>query len=137
MKYLRFLMIGVFFGIVMTKSQVISWYRVYEMFRFDSFHIYGVIGSAVVVGVIAVALIKRYKLRSAGGIPITFIPKDRSITRYLLGGTIFGFGWAMAVACPGPMYTLIGNGFGVILVVFASALLGTFTYGIFRNRLPH
>jgi uncharacterized membrane protein YedE/YeeE len=137
MRYIRFLLIGVFFGIVMTKAQVISWYRIYEMFRFDSFHMYGIIGSAVVLGVIGVALIKKYKLKSTDGTPITFSPKEMSIPRYLIGGSIFGLGWAMTGACPGPMYTLIGNGFSIILVVLASALLGTLAYGMLRNKLPH
>jgi uncharacterized membrane protein YedE/YeeE len=137
MRYIRFLMIGIFFGIIMTKAQVISWYRIYEMFRFDAFHMYGIIGSAVVLGVIGVALIKRNRITSTEGTPITFSPKDRGIARYLFGGTIFGLGWAMTGACPGPMYALIGNGFGVIVVVLASALLGTFTYGLIRKRLPH
>lgn len=137
MKYIRFLLIGIFFGIVMTKAQVISWYRIYEMFRFDSFHMYGIIGSAVVLGILGVALIKKYHLKSTEGTPITFSPKDMSIPRYLIGGTVFGLGWAMTGACPGPMYTLIGNGFGVILVVLASALVGTLTYGVMRKSLPH
>jgi uncharacterized membrane protein YedE/YeeE len=137
MKYIRFALVGIFFGIIMTKSQAISWYRIYEMFRFDSFHMYGIIGSAVLLGVIGVALIKKYRLKSTDGTPITFSPKDMSIPRYLIGGTIFGLGWAMTGACPGPMYTLIGGGFEVILVVLASALLGTFTYGLLRKKLPH
>lgn len=137
MKYISYLSIGTFFGIIMTKSQAISWYRIYEMFRFDSFHMYGIIGSAVILGIISVALIKIYKVKTTEGTPITFSPKNLSIPRYLIGGTIFGLGWAMAGACPGPIYTLIGNGYGVILVVLASALLGTLTYGILRNRLPH
>ena len=137
MKYIRFGLIGIFFGIVMTKSQAISWYRIYEMFRFDSFHMYGIIGSAVILGVIGVALIKKWKLKSTDGTPITFSPKEMSIPRYLIGGTLFGLGWAMTGACPGPMYTLIGGGFSVILVVLASALLGTLAYGMLRNRLPH
>ncbi len=137
MKYIRFALVGIFFGIIMTKSQAISWYRIYEMFRFDSFHMYGIIGSAVLLGVIGVALIKKYRLKSTDGTPITFSPKEMSIPRYLIGGTIFGLGWAMTGACPGPMYTLIGGGFGVILVVLASALLGTFTYGLLRKKLPH
>jgi uncharacterized membrane protein YedE/YeeE len=137
MKYISYLSIGTLFGIIMTKSQAISWYRIYEMFRFDSFHMYGIIGSAVILGIIGVALIKKYKLKTMEGTPITFAPKNMSIPRYLIGGTIFGLGWAMSGACPGPIYTLIGNGYGVILVVLASALVGTLTYGILRNRLPH
>jgi uncharacterized protein len=137
MKYLTFLAIGTLFGIIMTKSQAISWYRIYEMFRFDSFHMYGIIGSAVLLGVISVALIKKLRLRTTEGDPITLSPKNMSIPRYLFGGTIFGLGWAMAGACPGPIYTLIGNGYGVILVVLLSALFGTLTYGVLRKRLPH
>lgn len=137
MKYISYLSIGTLFGIVMTKSQAISWYRIYEMFQFDSFHMYGIIGSAVTLGIITVALIKKYKVKSTGGTPITFAPKTWSIPRYLIGGIIFGLGWAMAGACPGPIYTLIGNGYSIIFVVLASALLGTFTYGLIRKRLPH
>lgn len=137
MKYISYLSIGTLFGIIMTKSQAISWYRIYEMFRFDSFHMYGIIGSAVTLGIITVALIKKYRLKSTEGTPITFSPKNMSIPRYLIGGTIFGLGWAMAGACPGPIYTLIGNGYSVIFVVLASALLGTLTYGLLRSRLPH
>ncbi|WP_017733980.1 YeeE/YedE family protein [Nafulsella turpanensis] len=136
-KYISYLSIGVLFGIIMTKSQAISWYRIYEMFRFDAFHMYGIIGSAVVLGVISVALIKKFSVKSTEGTPITFTTKNMSIPRYLIGGTIFGLGWAMAGACPGPIYTLLGNGYSVILVVLASALLGTFTYGLLRSKLPH
>nr|WP_255651052.1 DUF6691 family protein [Cesiribacter sp. SM1] len=121
----------------MTKAQVISWFRIYEMFRFDAFHMYGIIGSAVLLGVIGVALIQRFGIKSTEGMPIAFSPKSMSIARYLFGGTIFGLGWAMTGACPGPMYTLIGGGFSVVLVVLASALLGTFTYGLIRKKLPH
>lgn len=136
-KYISYLSIGTLFGIVMTKSQAISWYRIYEMFRFDSFHMYGIMGSALTLGIITVALIKKYKVRSTEGTPITFAPKSKSIPRYLIGGIIFGLGWAMAGACPGPIYTLIGNGYSVIFVVLASALLGTLSYGFLRKRLPH
>ena len=137
MKHISYLSIGTLFGIIMTKSQAISWYRIYEMFHFDSFHMYGIIGSAVTLGIITVALIKKYGVKSTEGIPITFSPKNMSIPRYLIGGTVFGLGWAMAGACPGPIYTLIGNGYSVIFVVLVSALLGTLTYGLLRNRLPH
>ena len=137
MKYISYLSIGTLFGIIMTKSQAISWYRIYEMFQFDSFHMYGIIGSAVAIGVIAIALIKKYGVKSTEGTPITFSPKNISIPRYLIGGTIFGLGWAMAGACPGPIYTLLGTGYSVILVVLASALLGTLTYGLLRSKLPH
>ena len=137
MKYISYLSIGTLFGIVMTKSQAISWYRIYEMFQFDSFHMYGIIGSAVALGIISVALIKKWGVKSTEGTPIIFSPKNMSIPRYLIGGTIFGLGWAMAGACPGPIYTLLGTGYSVILVVLASALLGTLAYGVLRSRLPH
>lgn len=137
MKFLSYLSIGTLFGIIMTKSQAISWFRIYEMFLFDSFHMYGIIGSAVTLGVILVALLKKYEVKSTEGTPVTFSPKKMSIPRYLLGGIIFGLGWAMAGACPGPIYTLIGNGYTVIFVVLASALLGTLSYGLLRKKLPH
>lgn len=134
---LRVLFIGIVFGVVMTKSEVISWYRIYEMFRIESFHMYGVIGSAVLVGILVIQIIKRSKMKSFYGDQIELIPKKISITRYLVGGSIFGFGWALTGACPGPMFTLIGNGFLVMLVVIASATLGTFVYGVLKDKLPH
>lgn len=137
MKYIKYLAIGIFFGIIMTKSEAISWYRIQEMFRFQSFHMYGIIGSALIVGAAMIALIKKYKMRSAEGQVITFKDKHYSISRYLIGGTIFGLGWALSGACPGPMFTLVGNGFTVVLVVILSAVLGTFVYGLLRDRLPH
>ena len=137
MKYLKFLLVGIFFGIVMVKSEAVSWYRIYEMFRFQSFHMYGIIGSAVVAGVISVWLIKRYKMRSTEGNEIVFTPKDKVFTRYIVGGTLFGLGWALAGACPGPMYVLLGTGVFSILIVIASAVLGTFVYGLLRDKLPH
>ncbi len=137
MKYLKFILLGILFGIVATKSEIISWYRIQEMFRFESFHMYGVIGSAVVLGVIIVALIKQYKLKNIQGDVIQFNPKAMSVPRYLIGGTIFGLGWAMTGACPGPMFTLVGNGVLVMLVAVAFALLGTYVYGLLRDKLPH
>ncbi len=137
MKYLKFLLVGIFFGIVMVKSEAVSWYRIYEMFRFQSFHMYGIIGSAVVAGVISVWLIKRYHMRSTEGNEIVFTPKDKVFTRYIVGGTLFGLGWALAGACPGPMYVLLGTGVFSILIVIASAVLGTFVYGLLRDKLPH
>ena len=137
MKLLKYLIVGIIFGITLAKAEVISWYRIYEMFKFQSFHMYGVIGSAVVLGVIFVHIIKRYKLKSIDGKPIHIYPKQRSVPRYLYGGIIFGIGWAMTGACPGPLFILLGNGIGVILVVIGAALLGTYTYGLLRNKLPH
>lgn len=137
MKFLKYIIVGTIFGITLSKAEVISWYRIYEMFRFQSFHMYGVIGSAVVLGIIIVQLIKRYKLKSIDGEPINIPPKHFSVARYLIGGTIFGLGWAMTGACPGPMFILAGNGVTVILVVIASAILGTYAYGLLRDKLPH
>ncbi len=121
----------------MSKAEIISWYRIYEMFRFESFHMYGVIGSAVILGVLSVFLIKKFKLKSIEGEEITFTPKNKSITRYLVGGTIFGLGWAMTGACPGPMFVLLGKGIWPILLVILGSVIGTFLYGMFRDKLPH
>jgi hypothetical protein len=137
MKYLKFLGIGIIFGVALTKGQVVSWYRIIEMFYFDSFHMYGIIGLAVVLGIIMVQYIKRNKVKSIEGQFITFNPKNKSIARYLIGGTFFGLGWAMAGACPGPMYLLLGRGYWLILLVILGAMLGTFFYGLLRNKLPH
>ncbi len=137
MKFFRYLFIGMIFGITLAKAEVISWYRIYEMFRFQSFRMYGVIGSAVVIGVILIQVIKRMGIKSIDGQPIVINPKHFRIPRYLLGGIFFGLGWAMTGACPGPMFILLGNGVTVILVVIASALVGTYAYGRLRNRLPH
>jgi len=137
MKLFRYIFIGMIFGITMTKAEIISWYRIYEMFRFQSFHMFGVIGTAVVLGIIFIQIVKRTKMKAIDGTPITFQPKNMSIARYLIGGTIFGLGWAMTGACPGPMFILLGNGVTVILVVIAAALAGTYTYGLVKNRLPH
>ena len=137
MKFIKYLLIGILFGIVMTKSEAISWYRMQEMFRFQSFHMYGIIGSALACGVIIIQLIKRSELNTIDGQSIEFKDKDMSISRYLLGGIVFGLGWALSGACPGPMFTLLGNGFSVFIVVIASAVLGTYVYGMLRPRLPH
>lgn len=136
MKKLKFLLAGILFGIILTKSEVISWYRIYEMFRFESFHMYGVIGSAVGLGIIAIQIIKRFQLKDFSGNPIVIPDKQMRFWPSLLGGTLFGFGWALTGACPGPIYTIIGNGFLVFGVVLLSAIAGTFTYGIVMNKLP-
>lgn len=137
MKFIKFLVLGTLFGIVMAKSEAMSWYRIQEMFRFQSFHMYGIIGTAVILGVIGVALIKKYNLRDFQGNPITFHPKEKSIARYLLGGTIFGLGWALSGACPGPMVVNIGYGFFTMAIVFFFAMVGTYLYGYFKDKLPH
>ncbi|MEM9671804.1 MAG: DUF6691 family protein [Bacteroidota bacterium] len=136
-KYVSFFAVGIFFGIVLTKAEIISWYRIQEMFLFDSFHMYGVIGSAVVLGIIGTAIIKKKQLKSIKGQVISFTPKKQSIPRYLFGGTLFGLGWAMVGACPGPIYTLIGYGYSVIIVVLLGSVAGTWAYGLLRSKLPH
>ena len=137
MKTLVYLIIGTFFGIVMYKSEAASWFRIYEMFEFGSFHMYGIIGSALVIGVIGTQIIKRNNLKALGGQDMELKPKVMSIPRYLIGGILFGLGWALAGACPGPMYVLAGAGFGSILIVIFGAILGTFVYGLLRDKLPH
>lgn len=137
MQYLKFILIGILFGIVMVKAEIISWFRIYEMFRFDSFHMYGIIGSAVILGAIGTYLMKKSKAKSIDGNVIQFNPKNMSIPRYLLGGIFFGLGWALVGACPGPMFVLLGAGYLPILVVLFGALIGTFTYGALRSKLPH
>lgn len=137
MKFLKFGILGIIFGIVMAKSEAISWFRIQEMFRFQAFHMYGIIGTAVILGVIGVALIKKYKIKDYSGNPIKFNPKDNSISRYLIGGFIFGLGWALSGACPGPMVVNIGYGFLSMIIVFFFALVGTYFYGVLRNKLPH
>ena len=137
MKHLIYLAIGIFFGIVMIKSEAASWYRIYEMFQFKSFHMYGIIGSALFLGIIVTQLIKRKRLKSVFGKEIAIAPKEKSVTRYIIGGILFGLGWALIGACPGPMYTLIGAGYIPVLVMLASAILGTFVYGLLRDKLPH
>jgi uncharacterized membrane protein YedE/YeeE len=121
----------------MTKSEIISWYRIQEMFRFHSFHMYGVIGSAVILGMIQVFVIKKINFKNIGGKIIEF--KNKKLGRYnnLFGGIIFGLGWALTGACPGPMYILIGNGYYIFGVVILSAILGAFTYGAIKEKLPH
>lgn len=137
MKLFKYLIIGILFGIVMTKSEAISWYRIQEMFRFQAFHMYGIIGSALAVGVLMTAYLKRAKVKNLEGETISFEDKNFSIPRYLLGGIVFGLGWALSGACPGPLFTLVGNGFSVILVAIFSAVLGTLCYGMLRDYLPH
>lgn len=137
MRLFKFLFLGITFGITMAKAEIISWFRIYEMFRFESFHMYGVIGSAVIIGVIAVALMKKLNIRTIKGDPIIFSVKDKSILRYLLGGSIFGLGWAMTGACPGPLFVLLGFGVWPIIIVIIGALLGTLLYGLTKNKLPH
>ena len=137
MRLLKFLLVGILFGIVMTKSEAVSWFRIQEMFRFQSFHMYGIIGVAVVLGAIMHFLIKKGNLKNTFGEAIIFKDKPKTYVASILGGTFFGLGWALTGACPGPLYTLLGQGHWIILVVIASALLGALVYGALRSKLPH
>lgn len=137
MKYFKFLLTGILFGIMMAKAEIISWFRIHEMFRFESFHMYGIIGSAVVLGIIIIQIIKRTKLKSINGDEISIPDKEMRMTGSIIGGIIFGLGWALVGACPGPMFVLLGYGYYVILLVILGALIGTFVYGVFRPKLPH
>lgn len=137
MKTLSYLLIGIFFGIVLIKSEAASWFRIYEMFKFQSFHMYGIIGSAVSLGMIITYIIKSRKVKSFFGTPIVIEDKAKSVKRYLIGGILFGLGWALAGACPGPMYILLGAGYLPIGIVILAALLGTYAYGALKDKLPH
>ena len=137
MRIVSYLLIGIVFGITMFKSEAASWFRIYEMFKFESFHMYGIIGSALVIGVIMVQSIKRFNIKSFHGETIHFNPKAISFSRYMFGGIIFGLGWGLAGACPGPMFTLVGAGYVPILVVILFSILGTFLYGLLKDKLPH
>ena len=132
-----FLLIGVFFGIVMFKSEAASWFRIYEMFQFKSFHMYGIIGSALGFGVLITQGIKRFQIKSAFGEPIVIPDKTKSFYRYSIGGIIFGLGWGLSGACPGPIFTLLGAGFLSIIIVLIFAILGTWFYGMIMHKLPH
>lgn len=133
---IKYLVVGILFGIVFVKAEVISWFRIQEMFRFQSFHMYGVIGSAVVVGMISVFLIKRFNIKTMYGEPVAFHPKKFNKGQ-IIGGLLFGFGWAITGACPGPLFAQIGTGVTVVIVVLLSAIAGTWVYGRFRDKLPH
>jgi len=137
MKFLKYLFVGIFFGIVLVKSEAVSWYRIFEMFKFQSFHMYGIIGSAVGLGILFLWIFRKFKVKSLDGNIINLASKEKSFTRYILGGTIFGLGWALAGACPGPMYILLGTGVSSMLLVIAAATLGTLVYGLLRTKLPH
>ena len=137
MKFLKFLFLGIIFGIIMTKAEIISWFRIYEMFRFESFHMYGIIGSAILLGVLYIQIIKRFNIKTIDGLDIEIAPKKSGFIRYFVGGTIFGLGWAVTGACPGPMFVLLGNGFLTVFIIILGSILGTFIYGLLREKLPH
>ena len=132
----KYLVIGTLFGIVFVKAEIISWFRIQEMFRLQSFHMYGVISSAIVVGIISIQIIKRFKIKSLAG--ETIVLKDKTFRKgQIIGGFIFGLGWALTGACPGPLFAQIGSGFTVVLVTLSSAIVGTWVYGRFSHRLPN
>ncbi|TLU98212.1 YeeE/YedE family protein [Dyadobacter luticola] len=133
---IKYLIVGILFGIVFVKSEVISWFRIQEMFRLESFHMYGVIGSAVAVGMLSVWLIKKFNIKTVHGEQITFTKKQFNKGQ-IYGGLLFGLGWALTGACPGPLFAQIGFGATVVIVPLLSAIAGTWVYGYFRDRLPH
>lgn len=133
---IKYAIIGILFGIVFVKAEIVSWFRIQEMFRLESFHMYGVIGSAVVVGMISVFIIKKFKIKTLQGEPISFTPKTFNKGQ-IFGGLMFGLGWAITGACPGPLFAQIGTGATVIIVTLLSAIAGTWVYGKFRDYLPH
>lgn len=137
MKNLVYISLGIIFGIIMYKTETASWFRIYEMFHFQSFHMYGFIGSALVIGILGIQWIKRTGEKDFEGNPIVIQPKERKIARYLIGGTFFGLGWALVGACPGPMFVLLGAGVWSILIAIIGALIGTYLYGVFKDKLPH
>ncbi|WP_250433135.1 DUF6691 family protein [Hanstruepera flava] len=137
MRTLVYLAIGILFGITMFKSEAASWFRIYEMFQFQSFHMYGIIGAALILGVLMTYSIKRFKIKSFYKNEIHIEAKEKSFYRYLIGGVLFGLGWALAGACPGPMYTLVGAGYGSMVIVVLAAILGTYVYGVLKDKLPH
>mgnify|MGYP006306361081 CR=1 FL=1 len=136
MKNIKYLLLGILFGILLTKSEVISWFRIQEMFRFESIHMYGIIGLAILTGLISTLIIRRFNIKTLNGerIHIDHRPFHKGA---VYGGIIFGAGWALTGACPGPLFALVGNGYTVFLVTIFFALLGTWTYGYFQQRLPH
>ena len=137
MNVFKYFLFGFLFGIVLTKSEAVSWYRIYEMFQFQSFHMYGIIGVAVATGVIGVQIIKKNNIKDIKGLPIEFKEKDKGTIQYLVGGISFGLGWALVGSCPGPIFILIGAGFLPMIVVLIGALIGTIIYGALKSKLPH
>lgn len=137
MRSFIYIFLGIVFGITMYKAETASWYRIYEMFSFQSFHMYGFIGSALAIGLIGIQIIKKKEAKDVDGKPIQIQPKAKSIPRYLIGGTFFGLGWALVGACPGPIFVLLGAGVYAMLIVILGALSGTYLYGLIKDKLPH
>jgi hypothetical protein len=136
MKVLKYLLVGFIFGIVLTKSEAVSWYRIYEMFQFHSFHMYGIIMVAIGTGTIGLQIIKRKQIKDIKGQPIVIQDKESGSFRYWVGGLLFGLGWALVGSCPGPIFILLGAGFTPMVLVLLGALLGTFLYGVLKDKLP-
>ena len=137
MRYFKYIVVGILFGVTLFKSEAVSWFRIFEMFHFQSFHMYGIIFSAILIGIVGIQIIKRFHLKNIKGEELHINDKNPTYRRYIIGGIIFGMGWAMAGVCPGPMFILMGSGYTVFVVFLASAMLGTFAYGYFREKLPH
>lgn len=137
LKFARFFITGIIFGIVLTKAEAVSWYRIYEMFHFQSFHMFGIIGTALFTGVVGLQIIKKKKIKDFKGLPIKILEKEKGFWRYIFGGTLFGLGWALVGSCPGPIFILLGTGTYAVVVVFVGALLGTYIYGLLKDNLPH
>ncbi|WP_026710483.1 DUF6691 family protein [Flavobacterium filum] len=137
MKLVKFFLVGILFGIVLTKTEAVSWYRIYEMFHFQSFHMYGIIGTAIATGLIGIQYIKRKKVKDVDGNPIEILDKEDGNMRYWLGGTLFGLGWGLVGSCPGPIFILLGAGIYNVAFVLLGAVFGTFLYGLFKDKLPH
>ncbi|MEQ3690789.1 MAG: DUF6691 family protein [Flavobacterium sp.] len=137
MKLFRFLIVGFIFGIVLTKAEAVSWYRIYEMFMFQSFHMYGIIMIAIATGVIGIQIIKKKKVKDFKGNSIMIVEKEKGFTRYIIGGILFGLGWGLVGCCPGPIFILLGTGIYSIGIVLLGALLGTYIYGLLKDILPH
>ncbi len=136
MKNFKFLVLGIVFGFILIKGEVISWFRIQEMFRFQSFHMYGVICSAIVIGMISILIIKKFNIKTFSGAEIKIAPKEFTKGN-IIGGLLFGLGWAMTGACPGPLYALIGSGSLIVIVILLSAVFGTYMYGVLKDKLPH
>lgn len=137
MKFLKFLLVGIALGIILVKSEAVSWYRIFEMFRFEAFHMYGIIGTAIATGTILLLISKKFKLKNIEGNIMNVPDKEKGLKRYISGGILFGLGWALSGACPGPMYILVGTGVFTMLIVILAAVLGTYVYGVIKDKLPH
>jgi hypothetical protein len=136
-KAIKYVAVGFLFGVVLTKSEAVSWYRIYEMFQFHSFHMFGIIGTAIVTGIVGLQVIKYKNIKTNKGNPIVIPIKEKGSFRYWIGGLLFGLGWALVGACPGPIFILLGAGFYPLAIVLLGAVAGTFLYGLVKDHLPH